>query len=189
MAPAGSAIGAGVGLDAVLPSLRAVRSSTHHRDTDHRPPICERGSLDGPIVTAESIPEPVAEGGRPGGAQNLGPDYVVFDPSVLAGLVNGDQEKIARLGRKFIDTTRASVEQMLDAVREGDHERVGRLAHSLKSAAATVGAPGLASANEELEAACERGETDVVGPLVTTIAARAESVARELLGTLGEKSW
>ena len=47
----------------------------------------------------------------------------------------------------------------------------------------------MASANEELEAACERGEADVVGPLVTTIAARAESVARELLGTLGEKPW
>jgi len=139
-------------------------------------------------MMAVAMSDPVPEGGPSEGAVGAGADPVVLDPSVLDALLRGDQEKIARLGRKFLDTTSAAVDQMLEAASEGDHDKVGRLAHSLKSAAATVGAPRLATASEELESACERGDGALVGPLVSTIAALAVRVAVELAGPEGEES-
>jgi HPt (histidine-containing phosphotransfer) domain-containing protein len=81
-----------------------------------------------------------------------------FDPDRLAALLHGDADKIARFSRKYIDTAGPAVEQVVMAGDREDWAAVGRLAHSLKSSSATVGATALASACQELESACTRGD-------------------------------
>ena len=76
------------------------------------------------------------------------------DRSVLLTLLQQDTAKTARFAQHFVDTTRRSLEAMQQALTLGDLRHLGILAHGVKSAAATVGAPALAAACATLEQQC-----------------------------------
>jgi HPt (histidine-containing phosphotransfer) domain-containing protein len=70
---------------------------------------------------------------------------------------------------------------MRDADRAGDLTTIGRLAHSLKSSAATVGASGMATICVEIEGACARGDSSRVTPLVAALPPVLDVVSARLL--------
>jgi PAS domain S-box-containing protein len=103
-----------------------------------------------------------------------------FDPDRLAGLLHGDAEKIARFSRKYIDTAGPAVGQIVAAGDGADWAAVGRLAHSLKSSSATVGAAALASTCQELESACTHGDLTRARQLTDSLPAMFGRVRRAL---------
>lgn len=80
------------------------------------------------------------------------------DRSALTRLLNDDQDKVRHFSAMWVDTTRKSLEQMDTALADGDLASVGRLAHSLKSSAATVGAVGFSNGCALLETSCRNGD-------------------------------
>lgn len=83
----------------------------------------------------------------------------VFDPNAIEKLrrVGGDEASIfiAEVAQLFLEETRKSLVELLRAAEGGDRERAGRIAHSLKSSAATLGMMRLSAACESLEAAAK----------------------------------
>ena len=51
----------------------------------------------------------------------------------------------------FVETTRVDIEQLAQAVRQGDNHKVRHLAHRIKGACALVGAEALASMADRVE--------------------------------------
>jgi HPt (histidine-containing phosphotransfer) domain-containing protein len=110
-------------------------------------------------------------------------EWMSVDADALARLLNNNAAKVTHFTHKFIETTRTAVRQMSDATAEGDLTTVGRLAHSLKSSSATVGASGFASLCLEIEGACKRGDTAQVGPLVSALPPTLDAVSARLLAS------
>jgi len=97
----------------------------------------------------------------------------------------GDREFVAELIGDFLDGLPAQLAAMREASSNGDDEELHRVAHTLKSNAATFGAEGLAEACRELEQAArgpDRADARELIARVEADAARAESalaVARD----------
>lgn len=103
-----------------------------------------------------------------------------MDTTALARLLHHDPVKIEHFTRRYLDTTAAALEQMDRALLEGDVAGLGRIAHSLKSSSATVGAAGLAGLCLELETACRQGEESRVAPIVVAIRSTFVTVAARM---------
>ncbi|WP_067063993.1 response regulator [Roseateles chitosanitabidus] len=87
-----------------------------------------------------------------------------------------------KLLRTFLDTQIDFAADFAEAAAAGDHVGMTRLAHSLRGAAATLGAKPLAAAAGALEQACaKRVAVDEREPLLT----RAQSLLAALLVSLG----
>jgi two-component system sensor histidine kinase/response regulator len=101
------------------------------------------------------------QGGAAVGAADAGPtpasvdshevNMPALDLQALEKLVGGNAEKVARLLGVFMKTTRETLREMTEAMNGGHFNAVGRLAHRLRSSAATVGAHRLALKCESLE--------------------------------------
>jgi PAS domain S-box-containing protein len=77
-----------------------------------------------------------------------------FDPEALGRLLRGDTDKVQRFARAFLDSATTALHQITAAADHEDWASTARLAHSLKSSAATVGALALSASCQELESAC-----------------------------------
>ena len=97
---------------------------------------------------------------------------------MLSRLLNNDPVKVARFGQRFVETGRETVERMRSAVSGNDLEEIARLAHSFRSAAATVGAMRLADLVEAVERAV--AEDSPVGPSFQAVAIEFGYVAQVL---------
>ncbi|MEK7819845.1 MAG: Hpt domain-containing protein [Pseudomonadota bacterium] len=82
-----------------------------------------------------------------------------------------------RLAGVFAAETRRRVEAALRLAPAGPGPDLRREAHSLKSAARTYGAAGIAQAAQALEEACNANRAADVAPLARAL---AETVARDL---------
>jgi HPt (histidine-containing phosphotransfer) domain-containing protein len=72
---------------------------------------------------------------------------------VLLKVLAGDRETAAEIAREFLGDAQSQIAGLRDAVRTGDREEALRRAHTLKGAAATVGAHALRSCAARLERA------------------------------------
>jgi HPt (histidine-containing phosphotransfer) domain-containing protein len=82
-----------------------------------------------------------------------------LDPAALRalrGLVGAGG--IERIARCFLDTTSQLLQDMRRALNSGDAESAGRIAHSLHSASASIGALDLSRQCKELELAVRMSE-------------------------------
>jgi CheY-like chemotaxis protein/HPt (histidine-containing phosphotransfer) domain-containing protein len=85
------------------------------------------------------------------------------DREVLARLLRNDPTKVERFSEHFVTTTATSVIEMQNALVHRNRAEIARVAHRVKSAAATVGAGKLASACAALERACAlRADQEIV---------------------------
>ncbi|MBK8919242.1 MAG: response regulator [Betaproteobacteria bacterium] len=111
--------------------------------TGHRPPPEK-------VVTSEASPPEAS---------------AAFDPSVLGGFAaqGGDSLASRLLGMFFTEATRM-LSEMEAAESVGDHGLCRRLAHTLKSSAAAVGARSLAGMAREAEALLSAGDGGSVAP-------------------------
>ncbi len=110
----------------------------------------------------------------------------VFDPGAIEKLrkVAGDEASvfIAEVAQLFLEETQKSLVDLQRAGETGDRNRAARIAHSLKSSAATLGLM-------RLSAACQELEMDTKGPtagddsaLIAAVFARFEEVVPFLKG-------
>jgi len=105
----------------------------------------------------------------------------VVDRSALARLVNDDPEKIRLFATKFVESSRATLEDMEGAGQRRNLTELGSLAHRLKSAAATVGAPSMASLCLEIETTSHQGDLGRSLALLDALPPLLEAVASALL--------
>jgi two-component system, sensor histidine kinase and response regulator len=103
------------------------------------------------------------------------------DRSALARLVNYDEAKIKRFALKFVENSRATMVEMQNTSRHSDLIALGRLAHRLKSSAATVGAEAFSRACKELENTCQKNDAALAAQMVAELAPALEGVNAELL--------
>ena len=103
--------------------------------------------------------------------------------TALARLVNYDPAKIRRFALKFVENSRATLLEMQS--KHSDLVALGRLAHRLKSSAATVGAEAFSTLCKELESVCQKNDVAQAAQMVAELAPALEGVNAELLADGG----
>ncbi|MDX8400171.1 MAG: PAS domain S-box protein [Gallionellaceae bacterium] len=92
-------------------------------------------------------------------------DFLVWDASTLTQMVGDNPEMHQRLLRKFLVNARVQVDAIVAAASEEDIATAGKLAHTLKSSARTVGAMQLGELCQEIEMAGKAGDTPTCNAL------------------------
>jgi PAS domain S-box-containing protein len=87
------------------------------------------------------------------------PQPLVFDLRAALERVQGDRELLEELGKLFAEECSKNVNEIRAALRNGDAGLVERLAHTIKGAAANLGANALAAAALRLEQQAHAGTT------------------------------
>ena len=100
----------------------------------------------------------------------------------------GDREFVAELIGDFLDGLPAQLAALREASSEGDAEELHRVAHTLKSNAATFGAEGLAEACRELEQAARGSEPAEARELVARVEAETARAEPALAAARDERS-
>jgi HPt (histidine-containing phosphotransfer) domain-containing protein len=97
---------------------------------------------------------------------------------------NGGTDLVNELVGMFLDSTPKAITHLRDAIATGDSMAVGRLAHTLKSSAANLGAESLSRAMRELEKLGREARIDDARALSDAVVAeheRAMVALREVL--------
>jgi len=93
-----------------------------------------------------------------------------LDPAVLADVeARFDADFVSELVDTFVHQSRELIVQIADAVGAGDVSTLRRLAHSLKSSSASVGAVALAARAAEIEGLAREGDLDAAALLVPAL--------------------
>ncbi|MFI4889844.1 MAG: ATP-binding protein [Steroidobacterales bacterium] len=130
---------------------------------------------------ARWLPRGAADPGPAGMSDTARAPGASIDRSVLARLVNFDPVKVRRFALKFVESSRATLAEMLASNKRADLIALGRLAHRLKSAAATVGAESFATRCKDLETACQNNDAALSAQIVAELEPALERVNAELL--------
>jgi HPt (histidine-containing phosphotransfer) domain-containing protein len=110
-------------------------------------------------------------------------DRPPIDPATFAALVEmtgGEMDFVDELVDTFLEDGSAQIEGMRAALAEGDTERLGRAAHSLKSSSLNVGALDLGATCRSLEEAARTGVVPEAEVQVGSIATAFGDVRRAL---------
>jgi HPt (histidine-containing phosphotransfer) domain-containing protein len=112
-----------------------------------------------PVPGPAPGPQPEPPSAPPAAAE---PDVLpVFDPSVLQALTRSNPKAVEAIARAYRQLMGSTLPQLEQAVAAGDAEALRQLGHKLKSSSASLGAPALAQACRQLEAATARGAADL----------------------------
>jgi HPt (histidine-containing phosphotransfer) domain-containing protein len=114
-------------------------------------------------------------------------------PALAAALAQleetvGDREFVAELIGDFLEGLPAQLAALREASSNGGAEELHRVAHTLKSNAATFGAEGLAEACRELEQAARGAEPAETRELVARVEAEAARAEPPLAAARDERS-
>jgi HPt (histidine-containing phosphotransfer) domain-containing protein len=114
-------------------------------------------------------------------------------PALAAALAQleetvGDREFVAELIGDFLDGLPAQLVALREGSSQGDAEELHRVAHTLKSNAATFGAEGLAEACRELEHAARGAEPAETRELVARVEAEVARAEPALAAARDERS-
>jgi CheY-like chemotaxis protein/HPt (histidine-containing phosphotransfer) domain-containing protein len=85
----------------------------------------------------------------------------IFDMQCLLERLGGDEAQLERLTLKFIRTTANRLAALRNSVEKGNHDDIHLHAHSLKGAAANIGAGMLQAISQEIESAAKSGSADI----------------------------
>jgi len=104
-----------------------------------------------------------------------------IDPNTFDSLRQmTDAAFVSQLVDTFLEDAPRQIKEMRAALKEGDAETFRRLAHSIKSNAATFGALELSDQARELEMLGKENKLDQVAGSLDAFEATFKSVAREL---------
>jgi HPt (histidine-containing phosphotransfer) domain-containing protein len=107
-----------------------------------------------------------------------------IDPDIFANLVEmtgGEMSFVDELVDTFLEDGKGQIEGMRTALADGDTERLGRAAHSLKTGCLNIGAQGLGATCRSLEEAARAGEVPDAATRIDAIASGFEEVRTALL--------
>ena len=130
-----------------------------------------------PVVADDAAPPAAAE--EPGGG---------VDMAALASLQDdlGGPDALARIVRLFLEQLDPQAEQIDASARAGDHESLARIAHRMRSSAATLGASGMADLLAALEAAALDGDAAGCDQLAASFSAQVASTRATFQTVLSE---
>jgi signal transduction histidine kinase/CheY-like chemotaxis protein/HPt (histidine-containing phosphotransfer) domain-containing protein len=106
-----------------------------------------------------------SEGGKIPQAKSAG-GMAVFDREMLLERLGGDEEPMRRLVAKFVKTTSVRMGDIRALLERGERDGVRLHSHSIKGAAASVGAEGIRSVSERLEEASESSAVEEMSVLL-----------------------
>jgi CheY-like chemotaxis protein len=123
---------------------------------------------------------------RAGGRDGAQPKPAALDEAALDQLARtvGTPEALASLADTFLADTESILDGLRGAIGRGDAAEVRRLAHSLKSTAASFGATELSTLSRRLEELATAGSTDGGPELLAQMEAELPRV-REALARIG----
>ncbi len=130
-------------------------------------------ALSNAIERAVGAGRAAAAGGPSGGGEApAGPSGGV-DREALASLQEdlGGADALLRIVRLFLEQLDPQASQIEAAAKGGEHEALARVAHRMRSSAATLGATALADTLTALEAAAVEGDAGACDQLAATFAA------------------
>ncbi len=104
----------------------------------------------------------------------------LFDPDVLMSQLLGDTAVVRRVLERFLSDLPRQLSQLEGSLAAGDEEGARRGAHSVKGAAATVGAADLAAVARAMEQHLSRGESQ----RATTHLGRLKAAYQELAAAI-----
>ncbi|MFN7964384.1 MAG: response regulator [Acidobacteriota bacterium] len=138
--------------------------------------------------TTDTSTAPATANGEPAsGEDNPG----VLDPTALdaiRGRGPSGPKILERVVRTFLTDTPANIEQLRAAVASGDTVTAHRLAHTLKSSAATVGAVQLATLCKALELQAKSGECPLSSEAIESVATEYRSAESALVAMLEQEA-
>ena len=136
------------------------------------------------IERAVSANQGADTSGQPAAAGSTGG----IDMDALASLQDdlGGPDALARIIRLFLEQLDPQAEQIDASARGGDHEALARIAHRMRSSAATLGATGMADLLSELEQAALEGDAAACDQLAASFAAQAAIARTTFDGVLAD---
>jgi signal transduction histidine kinase/DNA-binding response OmpR family regulator len=128
------------------------------------------------------------EAAAPAAAPPSAPDGADGEPVVDAAAleelrsyqVDGEPDVLDRLIGKFLDSARRECAEVRAAVGRGDAEMLRRVAHGLKGSSGMFGARRLSAVSAQIEMLSRQGALGDAAPLVSSLEAELEAVARAL---------
>jgi PAS domain S-box-containing protein len=128
-------------------------------------------------MLAKWVPEPVpAMAAQPPVAR----DFAVWNPSTLTELVGDNPSMHRRLLEKFLVNAQKQVTEITAAAAANDTSTLAGVAHTLKSAARSVGALALGEQCQSLESAGRAGDAPSCQPLATGLTAVLAHAAAQI---------
>ena len=100
--------------------------------------------------------------------------------SVLARLVNGNPEKMARFALRFLDSTTKGLAEMRAALENADCEALAGLGHKFKSPARSIGAAVFGDICQSLEQVANDRNLESARHLVSTLDQRLDELRSEI---------
>jgi two-component system, sensor histidine kinase and response regulator len=94
---------------------------------------------------------------------------VIFDREGLLDRIGGDLEFLEIFVVKFVDSTRELMSALSDAIERGDRDTIHLQAHSIKGAAASIGAEAMRAIASEMETLAKGGFLSDQGRLQGTL--------------------
>ena len=112
-----------------------------------------------------------------------------IDPGALSSMLgSNDLEMLNKFYANFLETSQDTVDQIIAAHAVGETERVGKLAHKLKSSARTVGANALADCCLDIELAGKAGNVQEIDLQIVRFGLLYQDVQGWLQGHQSENS-
>ncbi len=106
--------------------------------------------------------------------------FDIWNPNTLGELVGDNPGMHKRLLTKFLVNANAQVATLQAAAKTRDLAQLGNTAHTLKSAARSVGALALGELCEEVETSARAGQLDICAPLVPELVSAYDDAASRI---------
>lgn len=104
----------------------------------------------------------------------------VLDRDAALGRVGGDLDLLREIAVLFADECPRVLQDLRDALAEGDAPAIGRAAHGLKGSAANFGAVPAVDAAVRIEQSAHAGRIEEIGPLVEFLGRTLDTLLAEL---------
>ncbi|MBU6272235.1 MAG: response regulator [Betaproteobacteria bacterium] len=162
----------------VAPAAHAAQAPPSPAGDADPPPAPAGSDPDQPLASAGAGPEGPLPGDPAG-------DPEVIDLSVLAATLGGRMDVVRRAAGMFTDSMRKTLTELDEAMRRQDLPTVGALGHRTKSAAAAVGAMGLARLSRSLEQFRHGGDAAEAAALIAQVRALQARIDERIARFLG----
>jgi HPt (histidine-containing phosphotransfer) domain-containing protein len=104
----------------------------------------------------------------------------VLDRDAALGRVGGDLDLLREIAVLFADECPRVLQDLRDALAQGDAPAIGRAAHGLKGSAANFGAVPAVDAAVRIEQSAHAGRIEEIGPLVELLGHTLDALLAEL---------
>jgi signal transduction histidine kinase/CheY-like chemotaxis protein/HPt (histidine-containing phosphotransfer) domain-containing protein len=103
--------------------------------------------------------------------RRISSEEAVFDRDSLLERLGGEETPLRRLVGKFVDTTSLRLEELRESMAQGDREGIRLHSHSIKGAAASIGADRMRTISAQLEDASRSSIGEDVGEMYRALEA------------------